>query len=233
MLATKTGGFAAVNRNDFAGAFDRIVRENSSYYVLGYYPTNERRDGRFRTLAVRVKRPGLQVRSAARIRRSRAAARRRNGPPPAVDLRGHRRRGERRPRQSDARERHSTDVFAAAAYKGPRPTRWWRWRSSSMQTSFNFTDKAASSPTGSRSSSTATDRRREGALQAIDTAITMTMKPDTLRSRTGSGLPGRCHRLELPPGRYQLRVAAGRRRREGRERALRPRGPRLHRRAPR
>ena len=53
----------SINRNDFAGAFDRVVRENSTYYMLGYYPTNDRRDGRFRRIEVRVKRPGLQVRS--------------------------------------------------------------------------------------------------------------------------------------------------------------------------
>jgi hypothetical protein len=63
VLANETGGFAAINRNDFASAFERVVRENSSYYMLGYYPSNERRDGRFRKIEVRVKRPGLQVRS--------------------------------------------------------------------------------------------------------------------------------------------------------------------------
>ena len=63
VLATSTGGFAAVNRNDLNGAFDRIVAENSSYYMFGYYSTNERRDGRFRKIEVRVKRPGLRVRS--------------------------------------------------------------------------------------------------------------------------------------------------------------------------
>jgi VWFA-related protein len=63
VLADQTGGFAAINRNDFAGAFERVVRENSSYYVIGYYPTNDRRDGRFRRIEVRVKRPGLQVRA--------------------------------------------------------------------------------------------------------------------------------------------------------------------------
>ena len=63
MLASSTGGFAAVNRNDLNGAFDRIVSENSSYYMFGYYSTNERRDGRFRKIEVRVKRPGLRVRS--------------------------------------------------------------------------------------------------------------------------------------------------------------------------
>jgi VWFA-related protein len=53
-LAEETGGVAFVGRNDFDEAFDRIVEENSSYYVLGYYSTNERRDGRLRNITVRV-----------------------------------------------------------------------------------------------------------------------------------------------------------------------------------
>ncbi len=63
-MSDETGGFAVVNRNDFATAFQRIVDDNSSYYVMGYYSTNERRDGRFRRIEVRVKdRPGLVVRA--------------------------------------------------------------------------------------------------------------------------------------------------------------------------
>ena len=62
-ISEETGGFAAVNRNDFRETFARIIQENSSYYVLGYYPTNDRRDGRFRSVEVRVKRPGLRVRA--------------------------------------------------------------------------------------------------------------------------------------------------------------------------
>jgi VWFA-related protein len=60
-LAEETGGFAVVNTNDFAGSFDKLIRETSTYYVLGYYPANQRRDGRFRDIDVRVKRPGLEV----------------------------------------------------------------------------------------------------------------------------------------------------------------------------
>ena len=63
VIAANTGGFAAVNRNDMNSAFDRIVAESSSYYMLGFHAANERRDGRFRKLEVRVKRPGLRVRS--------------------------------------------------------------------------------------------------------------------------------------------------------------------------
>jgi hypothetical protein len=62
-LSEETGGFAAINRNDYHETFERIIRDNSSYYVLGYYSNDNRRDGRFRTVDVKVKRPGLQVRA--------------------------------------------------------------------------------------------------------------------------------------------------------------------------
>ena len=62
-ISEETGGFAAVNSNDFAKSFERIIRDNSSYYVLGYYSNDSKRDGQFRNLTVRVKQPGLQVRA--------------------------------------------------------------------------------------------------------------------------------------------------------------------------
>ncbi len=63
VLAEETGGVAAINRNDYRESFDRIIRDNSSYYVLGYYSDNTRRDGRFRTVEVKARRPGLVVRA--------------------------------------------------------------------------------------------------------------------------------------------------------------------------
>lgn len=62
-LATETGGFAAINRNEFEAPFRRIVEENSSYYLLGYYPTNRDRNGTFRRVEVQVRQPGLTVRA--------------------------------------------------------------------------------------------------------------------------------------------------------------------------
>ena len=62
-LADETNGFAAVNSNDFASAFERIVSDNSSYYVLAYYPPSNRRDGKFHRIEVRTSRPGLRVRA--------------------------------------------------------------------------------------------------------------------------------------------------------------------------
>jgi VWFA-related protein len=60
-LAEETGGIAMVNTNDFAKGFDNIVRANSTYYVLGYYPPESKRDGRFHKISVRVKKPDLRV----------------------------------------------------------------------------------------------------------------------------------------------------------------------------
>jgi VWFA-related protein len=63
VVANETGGFAVLNQNDFRTGFARILEDNSSYYVLGYYPTNDKRDGRFRNVQVRVLKPGLRVRT--------------------------------------------------------------------------------------------------------------------------------------------------------------------------
>ena len=62
-LSQMTGGFAAIRTNDFDQAFDRVVDESSSYYLLGYIPTNTARDGKFRRISVRARRPGLSVRT--------------------------------------------------------------------------------------------------------------------------------------------------------------------------
>jgi VWFA-related protein len=63
VVADETGGFAVLNQNDFRTAFSRILEDNSSYYVLGYYPANEKQDGRFRNVQVKVLKPGLKVRA--------------------------------------------------------------------------------------------------------------------------------------------------------------------------
>jgi len=61
VISEQTGGFAIVERNDLNTSFERVVRDNSSYYVLGYYPTNDKRDGKYRKIQVTVSRPGLRV----------------------------------------------------------------------------------------------------------------------------------------------------------------------------
>jgi hypothetical protein len=62
-LASATDGTAVVGTNNIGPALTRIVADLSSYYLLGYYSTNTRLDGKFRSLTVKVSRPGLQVRA--------------------------------------------------------------------------------------------------------------------------------------------------------------------------
>jgi hypothetical protein len=53
-----------VSSNDFTTAFNRIVEDNSSYYLLGYYSANQKHDGKFRTIDIRIDgRPDLVVRA--------------------------------------------------------------------------------------------------------------------------------------------------------------------------
>jgi VWFA-related protein len=61
-LAVDTGGYVIRNENDFGKAFTEIDRDTSSYYVLGFR-TARPLDGKFRTLDVKVRRPGVTVRA--------------------------------------------------------------------------------------------------------------------------------------------------------------------------
>jgi VWFA-related protein len=60
-LSTDTGGFLVEGSNDLGAAFRRIDEDNQFHYLLTYAPTNDTPDGRFRTIRVRVNRPGAQV----------------------------------------------------------------------------------------------------------------------------------------------------------------------------
>jgi len=62
-LARDTGGFTVAKTNDLETGIVRIGRESRSYYLLGYSPGSIPRDGRFRKIEVRVRRPGAIVRA--------------------------------------------------------------------------------------------------------------------------------------------------------------------------
>ena len=62
VLADATGGYATAAAQPWTSReFDRIIQENSHYYLLGYYPTERRTEGYFRFIDVRVRRPGLRI----------------------------------------------------------------------------------------------------------------------------------------------------------------------------
>ncbi len=90
ILADNTDGRAIVNRNDLAAGMKQIMRDASGYYLLGYTSASAPTDGKFHTIDVKVKRPGVEIRARKGYwaytaeDAARAAAPAKAGPPPAV-----------------------------------------------------------------------------------------------------------------------------------------------------
>ncbi|MBY0495315.1 MAG: VWA domain-containing protein [Cyanobacteria bacterium] len=62
-LANNTDGAVVLNTNDVKGGVARMLADLGASYVMQYYSTNPKLDGRFRSIAVRVTRPGVEVRA--------------------------------------------------------------------------------------------------------------------------------------------------------------------------
>ena len=200
-LAEETGGFASVSSNDFSNAFRRIVDENSSYYVLGYYPTNDRRDGRFRRIEVRLKRPGLAVvaRKGYAAPTGKAAA-------------------EKKAEASAGTSKELRDALNsplqmsglklalfAAPMKGPSRKAAIALVTEFLGREFAFTEKDGKYLNTLEMSYMALDKQGKVADGKRD-AVALSFKPETYRRVLESGMRVQS-RLELPPGSYQLRVA--------------------------
>jgi VWFA-related protein len=62
-LAEETDGLAVVDSNNIERGMRRIIDDLTSYYLLGYYSGNDKLDGKFRSITVKVTRPGIEVRA--------------------------------------------------------------------------------------------------------------------------------------------------------------------------
>ena len=62
-MASQTDGEVVLNTNDVSRALQKILADIGSYYLLSYYSTNQKLDGRFRRIRVEVKRPEVNVRA--------------------------------------------------------------------------------------------------------------------------------------------------------------------------
>ena len=200
-LSEETGGFAVVNQNDFASAFDRLVRENSSYYVLGYNPADDRRDGKFRKIAVRVSRPGLTVRA----RRGYVAPRGRAQPPSRTAV---------NPRDEALRAAVESPMamggipmrLFAAPYKGAAPN-------AAIALTVQFDIGRFAFVERNRTFTNTLDVvvrviDAAGKVRANEKAtVDLALMPDTLARARTRGFRVTSS-VNLPPGRYQLRVSA-------------------------
>jgi VWFA-related protein len=60
-LANETGGFLIAGSNNFDKGFNRVAEDIRAHYVLTYSSTTPGFDGKFRSIEVKSKRPGLTV----------------------------------------------------------------------------------------------------------------------------------------------------------------------------
>jgi hypothetical protein len=61
MIAKETGGFLVHDQNEFQ--LDKILDEQGGYYLIGYRPSTETFNKKFRKLKARVKKAGFEVRT--------------------------------------------------------------------------------------------------------------------------------------------------------------------------
>ena len=201
-LSEETGGFAAVNRNDFGDAFSRVVKDSSAYYVLGYYPKNDRRDGRFRKIEVRVKRPGTEVRS----RRGYTAPRGKAPAPPKVPASDKTSPQVREALDSPLPLPSLTLSVFAAPFKGTAPNTAVAVTVEAAGNDFGFDEKDGKLLTDYEVSTIAIDQ--QGKIRGGDrSVVNFALKPENRQRFAQTGVRVST-RLQLPPGRYQLRVAA-------------------------
>ena len=64
-LARETGGFAVLNNNDLNLGIRRALKDQQSYYLLGFDPEDEKFDRKYHSIKLKVNRPGLLSRTRA------------------------------------------------------------------------------------------------------------------------------------------------------------------------
>jgi VWFA-related protein len=201
-LSEATGGFAVVNSNSFGQALERMVKENSNYYLLGFTSTNGRRDGRYRRLEVRAKRPGLTVRARdGYIAPS-------GSPGRSVDTRTNATTGIRNVINSPLSNGAVPMRVVAAAFRG----------SKGNEAKVVITAEFDASGLGLAATGGTMRAQIELASAAVSAAgkvtrgqpqvIDLTLKPDSYAQALAHGFRTQAA-ITLPPGRYQLRVAGG------------------------
>jgi VWFA-related protein len=199
-LAEETGGFAAINRNDYRDTFAKIIDANSSYYVLGYYSTDSRRDNKFRPVDVRVRRPGLQVRA----RKGYTPTRPRPAPKPATSTKT----------SPELREALASPLpvsglalsASAAAFRGPRDKASVSVSLEMDGSRFKFSEKGDRVFDEIEVSMVAYDSEGVGRDGGHD-AVQLTLRPQTRETVVRRGVR-MMRRMELSPGIYQVRIGA-------------------------
>jgi VWFA-related protein len=195
VLSEETGGFAVVNRNDFSTAFDRIVEDNSSYYVLAYYPPDPR-PGREHKINVRMARAGLTVRARKGYVTPKKAT------PEKVNTKDTRTPEVRAALDSPLPVSGLTLHVFASPFKGTAPN-----ASILLGVELRGRDLQLNQNDRIQLSYMAIDAKGKAQGGNTDVVSMANLKPETKTRIESTGLR-LLNRFEVPPGRYQLRIAA-------------------------
>lgn len=201
-MASETGGFAVTGSpKALQNAFERVRTATSNYYILGYYPSNDARDGKFRRIQVRVKRPGLRVEA----RRGYVAPKGTTPAAAAVDAKEGTSPALREALGSPLPVSGFTMSAAAAPFKGTGANASVLVLVQTPGNALKFVPKGDRLEDSVELSVVAVDqvgKSRGGERMTIDMPLSQKMHAFV----TQAGLVFQL-RVALPPGMYQLRVA--------------------------
>lgn len=204
-LSEDTGGFATLSSNDFTTAFTRIMEENSSYYILGYYSSNDKRDGKYRAIDVRLAgRPRFVVRArkgylAPRGNTQTSATPAAEGPDVSVQLRDVLR--------SPIPLRGLTLSATAATFRGIQPNNTVVVTAEVNAADLGLVDKGGIYTGDLAVALVVIDGEGKHRASAAPT-LALQFRRDTYRPLAESGRFRIVAQFALAPGRYQLRAAA-------------------------
>lgn len=202
-LSQQTGGLALINTIDPQEALNRVVLDNSAFYLIGYRGDPSDRPGQFRSIEIKVKTPGLQVRA-------------RRGYVPAD---GRRRAPARGAEAASGTTQALTAALGLPVSVGDVPLRVF------SAPFMGSGGKASVLVTVEVDGQALTFEPREGRFaQTLEVAIAavdhrsrlqggdrqtfkMNLRADTLERVRRTGIRF-MSRLDLPPARYQIRVGA-------------------------
>jgi VWFA-related protein len=203
-LSEETGGIPIVNSGDLAGGLGRIVLDNSRYYLLGYYSDSSKWSrNRFLRIEVKVKRPGVQIRA------------RRGYLPPDN-------RAIERQREADVKAGTTPALRAALSKPVPIGELPFRAFAGPLRSADNkgqvlvsveidgsglrYAEKDGRFIESVEMSIVAADQRAR-VLGGDRKTFNLNLMPET-RDRVNKSGVRMISQVELPPGRYQIRIGA-------------------------
>src|SRR5262249_27052667 len=60
-MARETGGRAYVNQNEIREGVAQALADQAAVYTIGYYPENKKYDGQYRSIKVKLNKPGVEI----------------------------------------------------------------------------------------------------------------------------------------------------------------------------